>query len=573
MAYGGIPQATKSTVIPVPSGGINSTDNLMAMPKEDCIAQFNLIPETYGQTVRDGYREYARLFTSTVTPTEVRTLISYTGSTVGANRLFACTLEGIYNVTAEGSNYSSAAAGAIAWASKTSNAGYCSYVVYTTIADKFIVLCDEVNGLYTYKESTNTWSKIVENATATGVAATVGTIDSRAIIAGTLTTPELTTCLNFAYVMVWKNRLWFVERDKTTAYYGDVGQITGHVTQFNFGNKFMAGGFLNSLHNLTLDGGVGPDDYLVALSSAGDVIAYQGTDPANIATFDILGVWQLGQLPVGRRLVSSAGGDLYILTYSGILSITQLLRGADPGVTPGYITGKITSLIHADMLLKGTQLGWSLVSFPTESMLIVTVPDGTATYAAYAQYVMDTATRAWSRFKGVPMICAVPWQGVLYFGAYHAADKGRVYKYTEGADDVAGTATGTARIGIDVHSFLITAFSAADPAEGGPNMRVHFIKPQFLAKGIPIYQVEPRFDFDVDDTITTLIGSPTPATTTTWADTWGTALWGDPSFEKLSTILGGSGLGKFSAIALTMKSRQPTTLIGFTAMYDTGGLL
>src|SRR5690606_28396312 len=125
------------------------------------------------------------------------------------------------------------------------------------------------NGYYLYTESSGTWS-----------------------------TPSVTGPTGkLVFVTVWKNRIWFIEKDSTNAWYTTSGTFQGALTKFNFGNKFRYGGILTALYDWTLDSGTGADDLLVSVSSAGDVVVYSGTDPSSPATFAQIGVWFIGALP------------------------------------------------------------------------------------------------------------------------------------------------------------------------------------------------------------------------------------------------------------------------------------
>lgn len=538
--YAPSPQTTKPFVLPAPIGGINALTNLMGMSPEDCVAAINYIPQTNGMKIRRGYKNVGYGFSGV--SAGVRTLIPYEGTTSVDDRLFACTLEGIYNVTAEATSYTTASEG-IAWAAKTGNAGYCSYVTYTTIADKFLLVADEVNGLYKYQESTATWSAVTG---LTGDIATDG-YDGDDVV----------------FVTVWKQRVWLVLRDSGTAYYLDVGVIGGDCTRINFGNKFPTGGFLHSIHNFTMDGGNGPDDYLVALSSAGDVVAYQGINPDTVDTFSAVGIWNIGRLPVGRNITTSAGGDLYVLCSYGLVSLAQMFKGTEPGTIPAYITGKITPLVRVDVAAALDTRGWNVVDFTTDGLLLITVPYNGTSYTIYRQYVMNTTTRAWCLFLGLPAHCAVEWKGALYTGAVSAAT-GALFKYTGTQDNV--TYGGTA--GVPINSFLLTAFAGS-----GANTRLQFIKPQFIGRGIPLYELEARYDFDVNSTVETIAGALPAAGGSDWGDTWGAAYWGESSLLPFSELKGAFGIGKFTAIALTTRSIYEATLAGFTAMADQGGLL
>ena len=79
------------------------------------------------------------------------------------------------------------------------------------------------------------------------------------------------------------------------------------------------------MYNWSLDGGDGIDDYLVVVGSSGDVSVWQGTDPKS--DFGTVGSWQIGDIPYGRRIGVEYGGDLFLLSIYGLISLSSLLNG------------------------------------------------------------------------------------------------------------------------------------------------------------------------------------------------------------------------------------------------------
>lgn len=530
------PQATKPYLVPAPIGGINAQDSLMTLPGEDCVDAFNLIPQTYGMQVRKGHREYAKTVPGAAK--EIRTIMPFMGSTTAQNRLFCATQNGIYDISATGV----IGALVLTWGSQTGDAGDCSFLTFTNSAGKFLLVCDEVNGYHYYSETGGTWT----------------------VVGGAITGA---TAGNFRHVSVWKRRVWFVDSTNSRGYYLAVDAIVGAATAFYFGSKFPRGGYLKSLHSFTHDGGTGPEDYLVALSSAGDVLVYQGTDPADADNFNIVGSWNIGDIPAGRKGTSQSGGDLYILCGLGVVSLAQLLKGVDPGVTPAYVTGKVTALVRAFTATRSTNRGWFLMSIPQEGILLLAIPDAAGGTGTSTQFVMNLATRAWSVFNDLPMVCAANYNGALYLGGTD-----QVFTYEGYLDNV--LLSDPPDNGTPIHFFVLTAFRGDEA--GGAFRRVHFIRPQFLSAGQPSYATEARYDFDLESGGMTVYdnGSVTTAGGAAWAvATWGTALWGSSSYAPDAEVMGADGMGRFTAIALEGRSVYATTLLGFTIMLDSGGLL
>ena len=289
-------QRTQGMQIPAAIKGINAVTSVAQMDPQECLYAYNILAEDLGMEVRDGYVEWANGWTGG----PARTVITFEGNVDSEDKLWVANDVGIWDCTIDGET---APTLDHTWLSGAGNAGICSYVNFTNDGnDRFVLLCDGENGYFVWTQTTGLW--------------TVGSFSGGSIDVGLLN-----------YVMIWKQRVWFVERESANAWYLPVNSFSGVATDFNFGGQFRFGGALVSLHNWTLDGGVCIDDYLVAISSAGDVAIFQGTDPAD-AGFGVVGSWYVGQLPVGNRVGTEFAGEMYILSVQGLLPLSGLLNGS-----------------------------------------------------------------------------------------------------------------------------------------------------------------------------------------------------------------------------------------------------
>jgi hypothetical protein len=407
-------------------------------------------------------------------------------------------------------------------------------------AGHFLLYCDEENGYHVYTESTRTWVKIAMG----GGAGQIANVD-----------PDSLT-----HVVAWKNRLWFTQRDKATGWYLDVGAIYGTAARFDFGNKFKYGGNLVGLWSWTIDGGSGVDDLLVAISSAGDLLIYQGTDPASASTFAMRGTWFLGGVPAGRRIASDFGGDLLVITQLGALPLSKLIGGAlnlDPQI---YISGKISTLFNDLMNVRKSLTGWEIKLHPTDNAVFVNLPKLAG--GEYEQLAMSFVTRGWARLTGLPVACAETWHGSLYFGT---AD-GRVCINTGYVDNnqLAGSTNSTA-----IPWSVLTSYQNLGT---GQIKRVQFIKPMFATDGTaPSFEGEARYDFDLTDPDDVSFAST--STAGTWdSGSWDSAVWGSGQGIAGSNV-GSAGMGSNVALAISGSSKAKTTLIGVNVAFDVGGYL
>lgn len=384
-----LPPSTRPTAqagtLPAPRGGINSVMSLASMTPEDAILTVNIDSSTYGLRVRPGYSEYATNFTGDST----KSIIPFTGSSANGqnDRLFAATSDGIFDI----SDSTEAPTKVVDFPIKSSDAGWCIFVqVVNDNGDHVLLVTDGANGLHRYLESTGLWTKPVVTG-PTGV---------------------------LVFCTVWKQRVWFIEENSTSAWYTDIGTFSGNATEFNFGNKFRYGGNLVALYSWTLDAGDGADDYLVSVSSAGDVVVYSGTDPSSPNTFGQIGRWFIGALPAGRRVGSQFGGDLLLLSVYGLISMQDLLRGQNPFTNEASLSWKVQGFLSDLMRLTRTVLGWEVKLHPSLSRIIVSAPKVVA--QPFRQFVYDVELEAWSIWEGVPILTSESYKGDIYFGSLSA---------------------------------------------------------------------------------------------------------------------------------------------------------
>jgi hypothetical protein len=147
---------------------------------------------------------------------------------------------------------------------------------------------------------------------------------ANATVVGTYTTIGITgvDSSTFINVNLFKNRLYFTQKDTLSCWYLDVNSIGGTANPLYFGGIARNGGYLQAMGTWTLDAGQGADDYAVFVTSMGEVIVYNGTDPTTAATWALKGVWQLGQT-FARKCFFKWSGDLLLLTQDGLVPLAS----------------------------------------------------------------------------------------------------------------------------------------------------------------------------------------------------------------------------------------------------------
>lgn len=515
---------------PAPFAGVNIFDSLAQMQPNDAIYSYNMIPSEYGFRTRQGYQQWV----TGLTGTEVRELIPFNGETSAGDRLFATTKSGIFNVTAS----AAAPAVLIAWPSATADAGFGVYASYTNDGgDKFLFFADELNGLYEYNPATTTWSLVTS---ITGI----NEVDIR-------------------HITVHKTRIWLAVKDSSDAYYLPVGAKTGAVTKFALGNKFPRGGNIRGIYHWSVNGGNGIDDFLVFVSTSGDVAVYQGTDPASAATWQSLGVWNIGMCPYSRNIGQVIGGELHLLSVYGLISMQDLLAGVEVAKETGAnaLARKITKAIRNDMSSRTAYFNWNIITSMSQGEVVICRPIiGSETPI---QYVFHFTTAAWGYWRGIPMSAGAEYNGAFYVGD----PSGNVHKMQNSLDGVLRAGTG----GTAIPFSFLTAYQAC----GAPGLRkrVDFIRPNFFSENgaAPTFGAVAQYDYNIAEIVQVLGGVGSAAGV--W-DTglWDVAVWGGDSVIA-SRLQAGTGWGFMVALAVQGTAIDRTIFLDADVTFEVGGFL
>jgi hypothetical protein len=256
------------------------------------------------------------------------------------------------------------------------------------------------------------------------------------------TSPALTglTTTKILSAFMSKGRLFFIEKDSLSFWYLAAGAAGGLLTEFPLDGLAQKGGYLVAGANWTFDGGDGLDDAVVLVTSEGELIVYRGTNPGSVTAWSLVGRYDLGR-PLGNRCLQKFGGDLLLTTESGIYPLSKALQSTNINKEIA-LTNIIEESITDDSRSYGNNFGWEITLYPAQSALILNVPiaeDGT-----HEQYVMNTITKAWCKFKGWNAETFCEFNGELYFAT---------------STKIVKAWTGTSDLGADIVAYGKTAFS------------------------------------------------------------------------------------------------------------------
>lgn len=596
------PGTTSTVNLPAPVGGIDTVHAGYDMPPNFCVYLFNMISSEYGLRSRLGYQEWATNISDSV----VKTIITFAGSykNNSTDAVFAATQSGIWDVTSS----TQAPVQVVVFPDASGDAGLGVSTVISTSAGRFLIYCDEQNGMYVYAENSASWSKVASGTAQAWASNTLYAIGDRVTnggkvyvcaVSGTsagsggptgtgsgiadggatwnyvsatvanVIGPSLADQhnaftadpANFVFATVWKNRLWFVERDTTRGWYLPINSIYGTATSFDFGMRMRAGGLLTGLYNWSYDGGGGIDTLLVALSSAGDVVIYQGTDPSSASTFDLKGTWYVGGVPFGRKIVTDYGGDLLIMSLIGVVPLSKLVVGQPVSDNRQYETASIANLFNLYASTYKNNRAWSIFIHPQDNALEITVPSTGSDSLPTIQLAMSFANKSWSQYRGLPIYSAGILRGQVYFGT----TDGRVCINTGYVDEVK-LSDSTSYTPVDWS--LLTAYQNLG---NGNHKRIVSIRPAILSETPnPVYRVEARYNFALTE-------ASAPTSVSPLLGTWDNATWDSTQwafdYSSSQVIVGAAGIGRDTAIAIRGQAICRTVLNGFIVMMNQGGPL
>ena len=235
-------------------------------------------------------------------------------------------------------------------------------------------------------------------------------------------------------VTAFKNRLFFTRAQSPVVTYGPLNGVQGALAAFDLSFVAPEGGNALRIGTMTIDSGSGVDDLFLVFMEHGVVLLYRGIDPSasDENGFFIVGTFKIGAL-VGDRPLVNVGGDLLVLTVDGVVSMAQTLKRGRSGQKGLSVSEAITPTLRNRAALFGSTDGWDAVLHPPASWLVFNVPQ-----PGGEQFVMNTQTGAWCRFRGWNVRCLGRFRDDLYFGG----PDGKVYRADTGHDDDDATING-----------------------------------------------------------------------------------------------------------------------------------
>ena len=579
--------SAKTASVPAPIGGWNGRDSLAQMAPTDAVQMVNWYPTPTDVTMRKGYTK-----SSTGITGAVNTLMNY--PTTSGYKLFAAAGSRIYDATSSSATqvYTGLTLDKL------------QYVNITNTAGSFLVTCNGADPVTIYDGSnwftvaTTSTAQTISTITHVGTTATLTTASphglitgnrvtisgatpsdyngtyvitktgastftyvmtttpaSNATVVGTYTTIGITgvDSSTFINVNLFKNRLYFTQKNTLACWYLDVNAIGGAANPLYFGSIARNGGYLQAMGTWTLDAGQGADDYAVFVTSMGEVIVYNGTDPTSATTWELKGVWQLGQT-FNRKCFFKWSGDLLLLTQDGLVPLASALQSSrlDPRVN---LTDKIYYPISQAATNYYSNFGWQIQYFASENMLILNIP----TNSGMEQYVMHTITKSWARFTGIQAYC---WE-VSGDNSMHFGGDGFVGNFYTASSDA----------GANITAAVQQAYSYFDTP--GQNKRFTMVRPILQSDGgTPSVLCGLSVDFQPIDNTGAISFNPSSQSVGVWdtakwdANNWGGGLITTRIWQGVTGI-GFAGSINLTAVAQGIELHWAST----DYVFEPGGVL
>lgn len=544
MAKPKIPPQQKQVRFPVPVAGLNTVDNMLAIKPIEGLYLDNIIARPFGLEIRKGWKDHQQIdFTPPALPPAVRSIIPYHGSSVADDALFVSTDETdgpIYDVTA---GNTTPLTDVLTWTNAPDAPGECYYTQFANAFGNYLIVVSAGGGVARFDGTT--WTEVALGGGAGEIS----------FASGALTLRDL------CFVFSWKKRLWFVERNSSRIWYLPVDAIAGVLNVFDFGAQLINGGSIQFGANWTYDAGAGIDDNLIVITSKGDMLIYQGTDPSDATKFQIKGTWYIGRIPSGRRGFAQMGGDLMLVTEFGVVSVSDFVSGRITAPTgQSSFAPKINPSIARAVSNSIDEDYWHITVVPKEEIVVLANPYISPMWNRQQHWMMNGLTRAWTTCTNMDILCSCTFQGEFYYGT----SDGWVKKGFTGYRD--GDNFDSSVLGQLVTGRMITGFY--DFETGSSNKRATRVRLLGLAEGDISYHIVVRNEYKFRELFG--VSDPVPGGSSVW-DTaiWDAALWAD-ALRTFDDWYGVAGFGKRLSVQLAIRGTAGTTLTDYEVTYQDG---
>ena len=528
-------QLVRSEIYPIPApvGGWNTKDPLVSMEEKYATYLENLVPTTKSVIRRKGSKKVNTIFSNK----EVKGLFSYNAT------------DGTSTIIATGN-------------STFVNAKTSADLVSTTAEEKPTITSDKwkadqfcnrmyfVNGLdqCCVYDGTN--------------------VKKAAYVPYDETTEEEVEGVIFSNVSHYRTRIYFVQSDSLSLWYGGLNYIQGHLTEYDISSLVTQGGRIVYAGASTNEVGTIDANLFCVITSTGEILVFSGYSPSS-ETWEIVGHFYVSPvLPTSKGdCYFNYGSDIHMITREGVISVSAVLNGVKDSLNEAKyksLTDLISSEFSTEINASKALFGWQGCYSPSNNLILINIPkENLATHEIYyEQFVMQTISQGWCKFTGVNGERWVESDGALYF----VTPTGTLYQYTGDYDyyDESNPSVETS-----VTARLETAYNAL----GVPtlNKKLGLIKPicKSIHFGTTALGVKMDYYTLLEATIPDIPGGK-PAR---WnVGRWDLGAWGDE--EVAMYVCSINGIGRtFSITFQTSQYFSSFEIYEFDVTFERGGFL
>lgn len=367
---------------PAPTGGLDTAAIKAGRPGNTALVMDNLIPDSQGVRPRSGSRKVFSLGSAYSSTNKIERLISFTLT----GETFAATPTSLYAFDENTTPLADTAAPTAAYSSQTSS-DY-GAVEMATAGGKFITLVNGVNDALIYNGTT--FSPVGGGTYTITQAQSDGQGGTSQVAYDTS---------DWSYGWAHQGRQYFVEKGTMKAWYLGTNSIQGEAKFLTLAGVFSKSSELLFGTSFSTDSGAGIDDFNVFVSAEGEVAIYQGTDPSNINTWALKGLFEIGR-PLGKNAHFSIAGDVIIATVDGLVPLSAVLTKDVSELRLFSLSAAIEPDIDLEIRLADPYASakWKMVKSDHHGLGFLVLPR--RNQPERHLYVVNLRNRAWCRFTG-----------------------------------------------------------------------------------------------------------------------------------------------------------------------------
>lgn len=399
------PRRSQLSSFPAPTGGLVSNRNLALardpnLPPGAAVLN-DFFPTATGVVLRRGSIRRA----SIVVDDPVKAIFSYVSGSV--QKLFAAVSTGIRDITTVATP--NTFAGPDVLTGQTS--GNWNVVQFATAGGQFLIGVNGTDPAFVYDGAT--------------FAATTITVP----FGSGLTTADL------SYVWVYKQRIYFLQKDSMNVWYLPVDSIGGALTLLPLGGVFVRGGTLAWGQSWSLDSGGagGLSEQCVFVTTEGEVAAYQGLFPSD-ASWAKVSSYRIGR-PMGDKAFMRAGGDIVIATTVGFVSLAAASSADYAALGQNAVSYPIEDDWATAVQERG-QTDWRVDVWPDQQMALISPPPIVGQVPIL--FVVNVNTGKWCVFNNWDVRSLGLFMGAMFFGSANGTVRQAMVGGTDEGDPYTG---------------------------------------------------------------------------------------------------------------------------------------